>query len=129
MNRPIIAQLNINSIRNKFYFLETEVCANLCILLISKTKLGDSFPSAQFPFGGFSKSYRLDKCSYRGGILLDIRDDIPARLLSNSYKAESIFAEINFKEKEWLNFTSYNIRKSNISNHLHHLSKGLTKNF
>ena len=48
LNHPIIAQLNINSIRNKIQFLEKEVCANLDILLISETKLDDSFPSAQF---------------------------------------------------------------------------------
>ena len=125
MNRPIIAQLNINSIRNKFQFLEKEVCANLDILLISETKLDDSFPSAQFLHDGFSKPYRLDRCSNGGGILLYIRDDIPARLLSNSNKTESIFAEINFKKKKWLICASCDPHKSNISNHLHHLSKGL----
>ena len=126
MNRPIIAQLNINSIRNKFQFLEKEVCANLDILLISETKLDDSFPSAQFLLDGFSKPYRLDRCSNGGGILLYIRDDIPARLLSNSNKTESIFVETNFRKKKWLICASYNPHKSNISNHhLHHLSKGL----
>ena len=125
MNRPIIVQLNINSIRNKFQFLEKEVRDNLDILLISETKLDDSFLSAQFLLDGFSKPYRLDRCSNGGGILLYIRDDIPARLLSNSNKTESIFVEINFRKKKWLIFASYNPHKSNISNHLHHLSKGL----
>ena len=110
MNRPIIAQLNINSIRNKFKFLEKDICANLDILLISetKTKLDDSFPSTQFLFDGFSKPYRLDRCSNGGGILLYIRDDIPSRLLSNSNKTESIFAEVNFRKKKWLICVSYN---------------------
>ena len=125
MNRPIIAQLNINSIRNKFKFLEKDICANLDILLISETKLDDSFPSTQFLFDGFSKPYRLDKCSIGGGILLYIRDDTPSRLLSNSNKTESIFTEINFRKKKWLICASYNPHKSNISNHLHHLGKGL----
>ena len=125
MNRPIIARLNINSIWNKFQFLEKEVCANLDILLILETKLDDSFPSAQFLLDGFSKPYRLDRCSDGGGILLYIRDDIPASLLSNSFKIESIFVEINFRKKKWLICASYNPHKSNISNHLHHLSKGL----
>ena len=31
LNRPITAQLNINSIRNKFQFLEKDVCVNLDI--------------------------------------------------------------------------------------------------
>ena len=125
MNRPIIAQLNINSIRNKFKFLEKDICANLDILLISETKLDDSFPSAQFLLDGFSKPYRLERCSNGGGILLYIRDDIPSRLLSNSNKTESIFTEINFRKKKWLICASYNPHKSTISNHLHHLGKGL----
>ena len=94
MNRLIIAQLNINSIRNKFKFLEKDICANLDILLISETKLDDSFPSAQFLLDGFSKPYRLDRCSNGGGILLYIRDDIPSRLLSNSNKTESILLRL-----------------------------------
>ena len=97
-----MAQLNISSIRNKFRFLEKDICANLDILLISETKLDDSFPSAQFLLDGFSKPYRPDRCSDGGGILLYIRDDIPSCLPSNSNKTESIFAEINFRKKKWL---------------------------
>ena len=125
LNRPIKAQLNINSIRNKFKFLEKDIFANLDILLKSETKLDDSFPSAQSLLDGFSKTYRLDRCSNVGGILLYIRDDIPSRLLSNSNKTESVFTEINFRKKKWLICASYKPRESNISNHLHHLSKGL----
>ena len=104
----------MNSIRNKFQFLEKEVCANLDILLISETKLDDSFPSAQFLLDGFSKLHRLDRCSNGGGILLYIIDDIPSGLPSNSNKTESIFAEINFREKKWLFCASYNLHKSSI---------------
>ena len=92
-----MAQLNINSMRNNFLFLEKDICANLDILLILETKLDDSFSSAQSLLDGFSKPYRLDRCSNGGGILLYIRDDIPLRLLLNSNKTESIFAEINFR--------------------------------
>ena len=83
--------------RNKFQFLEKDICANLDILLILETKLDDSFSSAQSLLDGFSKPYRLGRCSNGGGILLYIRDDIPLRLLLNSNKTESIFAEINFR--------------------------------
>ena len=119
-----MAQLNINSMRNKFQFLEKDICANLDILLILETKLDDSFSSAQFLLDGFSKPYRLDRCSNGGGILLYIRDDIPSRLLSNSNKTESIFTEINFRKKKWLICASYNPHKSNISNYMHPLGKG-----
>ena len=82
----MIAQLNINLMRNKSQFLEKDVCANLDILLISETKLDDSFPSAQFLLDGFSKPYRLERCSNGGGILLYIRDDIPSRLFQIQIK-------------------------------------------
>ena len=120
LNRPIIAQLIINSIRNKFHFLKKEVCANLDILLTSETKLDDSFPSTQFLLNGFSKSYR---CSNGGWILLYIRDDIHSRLLLISNKTESIFAEINFRKKKQFICASCNPHKSNISNHFHYLGK------
>ena len=83
------------------------------------------FPLHNFYSIGFRNHNRLDRCSNGGGILLYIRDDIPARLLSNSNKTLSIFVEINFRKKKWLICASYNPHKSNISNHLHHLSKGL----
>ena len=100
MNRSITAQLNTNSIRNTFQFLEKDVCANLGILLISKTKLHDSFPSAQFLIDEFWKPFRLDRCSNGDEILLYIRDDILSQLLLNSNKIEGIFTEINFRKKK-----------------------------
>ena len=127
-NRPIIAQLNINSLRNKFGFLSSHITKYVDILLLSETKLDDSFPTAQFLLNGFCKPYRLDRISNGGGILLHVRDDIPSRLLTD-YKIkdnlELFFVEVNIRKKKWLLGCSYNSHKNNISNHLHHLSKGL----
>ena len=69
------------------------------ILLLSETKLDDSFPSGKFLLDEFSKPYRLGRCPNGGGIFLYIRGDIPSRLLLNSNKTESIFADINFQKK------------------------------
>ena len=44
----IVGHLNINSIRNKFEFLEDVINRNLDIILLLETKLDDSFPSVQF---------------------------------------------------------------------------------
>ena len=44
MNKIIVGQLNINSIRNKFDFLAQQVKGNIDILMISETKLNESFP-------------------------------------------------------------------------------------
>ena len=127
-NRPIIAQLNINSLRNKFGFLSSQINKYVDIPLLSETKLDDSFPTGQFSLNGYSKPYRLDRSSNGGGILLYVRDDILSRLLTD-YKikdnVELFFVEVNIWKKRWLLSRSYNPHKSNISNHLHHLNKGL----
>ena len=78
-NGPIIGQLNINSIRNRFDFLCSEISPSLDILLVSETKLDDSFPTEQFLMSNLCKPYRLDRCSNGGGLLLYIREDIPSR--------------------------------------------------
>ena len=129
-NRPIIGQLNINSIRNKFDFLCSEISPSLDLLLVSETKLDDSFPTAQFLMSCFCKLYRLDRCSNGGGLMLYIREDIPYRLLTEHKPPENVeclFAEINIRMKKWLLCCSYNLHKNNISNHLHDLNKGLIK--
>ena len=54
----ISGHLNINSVRNKFEALTYIIDNNINLLLISETKLDDSFPSAQFQMKGFSVPYR-----------------------------------------------------------------------
>ena len=101
-NRPIIAQLNIDSFRDKFGFLSSQIAKNVDILLLPKTKLDDLFPIAQFSLNGFPKPFRLDRSSNGEGILLYAKDDIPSRLLTN-YKIkdnlESFFVKINNQKK------------------------------
>ena len=79
-DKLIITHLNINSIRNKSDFLSFMVENTADILLISETKLDDSFPSGQFKICGFSMPYRYDRNSMGGGLLLYIRDDILTKL-------------------------------------------------
>ena len=72
-----VGHLNINSIRNKFDALSFIIDTNIDILLISETKLDDSFSSAQFRLKGFCTPYRFDRNSEVGGLLLYFREDIP----------------------------------------------------
>ena len=44
INRLIIGQLNMNFLRNKFENLVQQVTRNINILMISETKLDNSFP-------------------------------------------------------------------------------------
>ena len=77
LHRIIIAQININSIRNKFEALVNGVRGNVDILMISETKIDDSFPLTQFLIEGFTIPYRLDRNGSDRGILVYIRADIP----------------------------------------------------
>ena len=68
-DKLIIAHLNINPTRNKFDPLSSMIENNVDILLISGTKLDDSFPSGQLKICRFRMAYRYDKDSMGGGLL------------------------------------------------------------
>ena len=71
-------------------FLESEASKHLVILLISETKIDESFSSAQFLLNGLSRPYRLDCCANGGGILLYVRDYISSWLLTEYKLQESL---------------------------------------
>ena len=101
---------------------------NIDILLVSETKLDDTFPVGQFYIDGYSTPYRFDRTSHGGGILLYIREDIPSKILKfepvqNNF--EGFFVEINLRKKKWLLSCSYNPTRKNIVNHVKNNSTGL----
>ena len=131
LNRVIISQININSIRNKIELLSEAVLGNIDILMVSETKIDMSFPTSQFVIQGFAAPFRLDRTNTGGGILVYVRDDIPSKLLNISYVSsdtECLAIEINLRKTKWLLICSYNPHKNNISNHLMNLSKIIDRN-
>ena len=82
LNKIVIGHLNINSIRNKFDFLAHQLKGNIDILMISETKLDESFSPGQFLLNGYSVPFRFDRNGSGGGILSYIRKDIPSKHLS-----------------------------------------------
>ena len=80
VNKLVIAHLNINSLRDKFEFLIFLTKDNIDVLMISETKLDQSFPTNQFIINGFSAPFRLDRNDKGGGIILYIGENIPSRL-------------------------------------------------
>ena len=70
LNKLISVHLEINSIRNKFEELISQVKVTVDVLMISETKIDDSFPIANFLIDGFSQTYRIDRNSSGGGIML-----------------------------------------------------------
>ena len=75
-NKLIFAHLNINSIKNKFEFLATQVQGKINIFMISETKIDESFPKGNFLIEGFSTPCRLGRDSKGRGIMLYVRADI-----------------------------------------------------
>ena len=96
-NRIITALLNINSIRNKFEMLKEVVGTKIDILLISETKLDDTFPLNQFVLEVFTPPCKLDRAKHGGGLMLFVSF---SKLLPNidpSGNIENIFVEINLR--------------------------------
>ena len=126
VDRLIFAHLNINSIRNKFDNLSQLIRGKIDVLLISETKINDSFPKGQFLIDGFSGPYRLDRNYQGGGLMLFVREDIPYNLLTSEEKPiESFYVKLNLRNSKWLINCSYNPHRNNISAHLDRLSKSL----
>ena len=92
--------------------------------MISETKLDESFPHSQFKISGFSKPFRLDRNCNGGGIMLFIREDIPAKLIFTKVSPiEGFYVEINSRKQKWLIYCTCNPNKHNISKHIEALSK------
>ena len=97
-----MGHLNINSVRNNFQALTYIIDHNIDLLLISETKLDDSFPTAQFQMKGFSVPYRYDRNGKGGGLLLYIREDIQSKLLISKSKCniETLSVAVNLRKRE-----------------------------
>ena len=114
--------MNINSIRNKFELLSEQVKGNVDVLMISETKIDDSFPVGQLLIERFCTPYRLDRNSKRADVLLYVRKDIPSNPIG------SFYVELNLRNNKQLINCSYNPPKSLIGNHLDAVSKALDLN-
>ena len=56
--------------------------SNINVLMVSKTKIHNSFLVSNFVKDGFSTLYRLDRDSNGSGIMLYVKGDIPSNLLA-----------------------------------------------
>ena len=123
LNKVIFAHLNINSIKNTFEELISQVKGTVDVLIFSETKIDDCFPIANFLIDGFSQPYRIDQDSSGGGIMLYVREDIPSNLLKvESLPIEGFYVELKLRSKNWLINCSNNPNRNAISNHIGALS-------
>ena len=102
---------------------------NIDFLLVSETKIDGSFTTSQFLIPGFSPPFRLDRDCNGGGLLLYVKDVIPAKLLICNIASdiECIPVEINLLYKKWLLYGTYNPNRSLISSHLLTIRKSLER--
>ena len=69
--------------------------------MISESKVNNSFPDGQFFLDGFGTPFRLDRNRNGGGIMLFIRNEIPAEVVSiDDRPIESSYVELNFRKKK-----------------------------
>ena len=90
--------------RNKFDAVGSIFKQKIDILLVSETKIDDTFPLAQFCVEGYSTPYRLDRTCKGGGLLLYVRDDILLKQTKSKFieneAFEEFFVEINMRKKK-----------------------------
>ena len=101
LNQIVPAHLNINSLRKKFNILTDQVTGNVDVMVISETKLNDSFPASQFKGPGYSSLYRLDR-DQNGGFIIDVfvcEDIILKVLFFKDKPIKFIFIKLNFSKK------------------------------
>ena len=73
-NKINIAHININYFKNKFDMITNSVTEQIEELMISATKLYNTFPQALYHPKHFSNQFRLDRNSHGSGILVYVRD-------------------------------------------------------
>ena len=128
VNRLIFGQININSIRNKFELLLSLVSSNIDVLLISETKIDDTFPVSQFSVPGYSVPCRLDRTGNGGCVMLYVKEHIPCRMLSKftfEKEIEAFAIKINLRKVMWLFVCSYSPNFCNLLVHLNAIDRAI----
>ena len=112
VNRVVIGNLNINSLPNKFNQLKELVLKHVDILVLTETKLDDSFPNSQFLVDGFSEPFRIDRDRSGGGVMIYVWDVIPSKLLTKHFfpnDIDDLFVELNFTKCKLLLLGTYHL--------------------
>ena len=99
-------------------------------LLITESKIDDTFPVGQFQIEGFSRPIRLDRTRNGGGMIIFIRDDLTCNELMPRVlfpELECTFLELRIRQSKWLVVVGYNPHKEDISKFLDGISEELDK--
>ena len=110
LNNPLIAYLNINSLRNKVIDLGV-ILKDLPLgyFVISETKLDESFPNIQFKHNGYEVRARRDRHKHEGGLIEFVRQGFICKRLKKYEPncSEYICSEFTISKKNWICFSIY----------------------
>ena len=110
LHNPLIAYLNINSLRNKVIDLG-EILKDLPLdyLVISETKLDESFPNSQLKLNGYEVRARRDGHKNGGGLIEFVRQGFINKRLKKyePIYSECIYSEFTISNKKWICFSIY----------------------
>ena len=82
----------------------TEIDIEIDIVVVTESKLDDTFPESQFYIPECKVLFRKDRNKLYRGIIVFVRDDIPCKKLYVRIPEdiEALFLEINHKHTKWL---------------------------
>ena len=103
----ICFHLNINSITNKLENQKEVVSNQVDTLVISKTKIDELFPTAQFIKEEFHTPQRLDIPDKSGGLLVYARSYLLSHQLTKfeiSSDIQAIPFEVNIRKEKWFSY-------------------------
>ena len=86
-----------------------QITGNFDILMVSGTKLDNSFPVDQFLIDCYGPPIRLERDVHEGVLILFVREDILCKLLSLENKpVDGFYVEKNLRKTKRLLCCSYN---------------------
>ena len=100
--------MNINSINNKFDQLELLVEKNIGVLVVTESKLDETFSAKQI----YSKSFQKNGNKNGSGITVFNRDDIPSKEIKVDFvppNIEYLSIELNLRKTKWLVIGCYRL--------------------
>ena len=128
VNKVIIGNINTNPLPANFDQVKEVILKNVDILVITQTKLDDTFPLGQFYVEGFTMPYRLDRNCNGRGVIIYVRENIPSKILEKHklpQDVEGMFVELNFRKIKWLLFETYHSPSQNDQYYFGALDKAL----
>ena len=123
-----MGHLNINSLRNKFESVKPIISPNFDILLVSETRLYESFPNNQFSISGY-RMFRQDRNCFGGGLCIYVKENIASKQLNLHLdkETEAIYLEISIRLRKWLIVGLYKSPSQNNTLCLENMSKNLSR--